>query len=67
MAQAHDFPAGGYRFIPGGFQFSGGVAAATGFEIKRFRFRAPVPLMDGFARIEKTIRRRPRAHRVLRL
>jgi hypothetical protein len=55
MAQAHDFPAGGYRFIPGGFQFSGGVAAATGFEIKRFRFRAPVPLMDGFARIEKTI------------
>jgi hypothetical protein len=55
MAQAHDFPAGGYRFIPGGFQFSGGVAAATGYEIKRFRFRAPVPLMDGFARIEKTI------------
>jgi hypothetical protein len=55
MAQAHDFPAGGYRFIPGGFQFSGGVAAATGHEIKRFRFRAPVPLMDGFARIEKTI------------
>jgi hypothetical protein len=55
VAEAVDFTAGGYRFIPGGFQFSGGVAAATGYEIKRFRFRSPVPLMDGFARIEKTI------------
>ena len=55
MAAVDDFTAGGYRFIPGGFQFSGGVAAATGFEIKRFRFRSPVPLADGFARIEKTI------------
>jgi hypothetical protein len=55
MAAVDDFTAGGYRFIPGGFQFSGGVAAAKGYEIKRFRFRAPVPLVDGFARIEKTI------------
>ncbi len=55
MAAVDDFTAGGYRFIPGGFQFSGGVAAATGYEIKRFRFRAPVPLMEGFARIEKTV------------
>jgi hypothetical protein len=37
MAAVDDFTAGGYRFIPGGFQFSGGVAAATGYEIKRFR------------------------------
>jgi len=55
MAAVDDFTAGGYRFIPGGFQFSGGVAAAKGYEIKRFRFRSPVPLADGFARIEKTI------------
>jgi hypothetical protein len=55
MAAVDDFTAGGYRFIPGGFQFSGGVAATQGFEIKRFRFRIPVPLADGFARIEKTI------------
>ena len=55
MAGVDDFGAGGYRFIPGGFQFSGGVAATQGFEIKRFRFRIPVPLADGFARIEKTI------------
>jgi hypothetical protein len=56
MADVEDFKAGGYRFIPGGFQFSGGVAAAAGFEIRRYRFRTPVPLMDGFARIESTIR-----------
>jgi hypothetical protein len=55
MAAVDDFTAGGYRFIPGGFQFSGGVAATQGYEIKRFRFRSPVPLADGFARIEKTI------------
>ena len=55
MAAVDGFTAGGYRFIPGGFQFSGGVAAATGYEIKRFRFRSPVPLIDGFARIEKTV------------
>ena len=55
MAAVDDFTAGGYRFIPGGFQFSGGVAATQGFEIKRFRFRTTVPLADGFARIEKTI------------
>ncbi len=55
MASVEDFTAGGYRFIPGGFQFSGGVAAARGYEVKRFRFRSPVPLVEGFARIEKTI------------
>src|ERR1700730_13685656 len=56
MADVEDFKAGGYRFIPGGFQFSGGVAAAAGFEIRRYRSRTPVPLMDGFARIESPIR-----------
>src|SRR5215470_13159700 len=56
MAAVEEFQAGGYRFIPGGFQFSGGVAASAGYEIKRCRFRAPVPLMEGFARIETVIR-----------
>ncbi len=55
MASLADFNPGNYRFIPGGFQFSGGVAAAPGYEIKRCRFRAPVPLMEGFARIEAVI------------
>jgi len=56
MATVEEFNAGGYRFIPGGFQFSGGVAAAAGYEIRRYRFRSPVRLMEGFARIEAVIR-----------
>jgi hypothetical protein len=56
MAAVEEFTAGGYRFIPGGFQFSGGVAATAGFEIRRCRFRSPVRLMEGFTRIEAVIR-----------
>jgi hypothetical protein len=56
MASVEEFKLGGYCFIPGGFQFSGGVAASAGYEIKRCRFRKPVPLMEGFARIEAIIR-----------
>ena len=56
MSAVEEFQPGGYRFIPGGFQFSGGVAASAGYEIKRCRFRAPAPLMEGFARIEAVIR-----------
>jgi hypothetical protein len=56
MAAVEEFKAGGYRFIPGGFQFSGGVAAAAGHEIGRYRFRTPVRLMEGFARIEAVIK-----------
>ena len=55
MTQAADFAAGDYRFIPGLFQYSGGAAANDGYAIERVRFRAPVPLRDGFARIEKII------------
>jgi hypothetical protein len=50
------FAAGGYLYIPAVFQYSGGVAAETEFEIVRVRFRNPVPLSGGFARIEQTIR-----------
>jgi hypothetical protein len=50
------FAPGGYRYIPAVFQYSGGVAAETGFEIVRVRFHRPVPLGDGFARIGATIR-----------
>jgi len=50
------FAPGGYRYIPAVFQYSGGVAAEPGFEIVRVRFHQPVPLAEGFARIEQTIR-----------
>jgi hypothetical protein len=50
------FAPGGYRYIPAVFQYSGGVAAEPGFEIVRVRFRNPVPLAQGFPRIEQSIR-----------
>jgi hypothetical protein len=55
MAEAVDFAAGGYRFIPAVFQYSGGAAALSGHEIRRVRFRKPVPLKQGFERIERVI------------
>ena len=41
-----------YRFIPGPFQYSAGVAAKPGFAMQRVRFAKPVPLVEGFRRIE---------------
>jgi hypothetical protein len=52
---AEDFVAGGYRYIPAVFQYSGGVAAMPGHAIRRVRFRDPVPLAEGFRRIERMI------------
>ncbi len=49
------FERGGYRFVEGVFQYSAGVAAAPGHRIVRVRFRKPVPLAEGFRRIERTI------------
>jgi len=46
-----DFLPGGYRYIPGVFQYSAGVAALPGHAIRRVRFRQPVPLAAGFERI----------------
>jgi hypothetical protein len=42
----------GYRYIPGPFQYSAGVAALPGHAIHRVRFANPVPLIEGFGRIE---------------
>jgi hypothetical protein len=50
-----DFPAGGYRYAPAVFQYSGGVSASPGFAIERYRFRTPLPLTEGFARIRRII------------
>jgi hypothetical protein len=48
-----DVPAGGYRYIPGVFQYSAGVGALDGFQIERVTLFTPVPLADGFAFIER--------------
>ena len=58
------FEAGGYRYIRGPFQYSGGVAAQPGFAIERARFVRPVGLEEGFRRIEahlSTLGRSPTA------
>jgi len=44
---------GGYRYIQGVFQYSGGVAAEAGFAIERVRFRRPVSLAEGFESAER--------------
>lgn len=46
------FEAGGYRYVRGPFQYSGGAAAEAGYAIERVRFAAPVALEDGFRRVE---------------
>lgn len=46
------FEPGGYRYIRGAFQYSGGVAAEPGFAIERARFSTPQPLEEGFRAVE---------------
>lgn len=52
MVETSVFQAGGYRYVRGPFQYSGGVAAEPGFAVERVRFRRPVPIADGFRTIE---------------
>jgi hypothetical protein len=54
------FDPGGYRYIRGPFQYSGGVAAEPGYAIERMRFERPLALDEGFARIEAHLRARNR-------
>jgi hypothetical protein len=53
MTETRALPEFGYRYIPGPFQYSAGVAALPGHRIERIRFPEPVPLEEGFARIER--------------
>lgn len=56
MSASVEFAPGGFRYMPGVFQYSGGVAALPGFRIERVRFANIVPLDQGFARIEAMLR-----------
>jgi len=60
MTDLNSFPAGGYHFIPGVFQYSAGVRADDGFEIIRARFRKMLPMSEAFAAIEAHLRTRNR-------
>ena len=53
MAETAIFAPGGYRYVRGPFQYSGGVAAEPGYAIERVRFSTPVPVARGFAAIEE--------------
>ncbi|MGP0002074.1 MAG: hypothetical protein ACLPKW_30660 [Acetobacteraceae bacterium] len=53
MVATIDMRAGGYRYIPFAFQYSGGVAALDGFRIERATFSEPLQLEAGFAWIER--------------
>ena len=53
---AVEFAAGGFRYIPAVFQYSGGVAASPGFTIRRVRFQRAVPVAAGFAEIARFIK-----------
>ncbi len=51
MAGLRSFSDGGYRFVPGVFPYSAGVAAEPGYRLERARFVVPVPIDEGFRRI----------------
>ncbi len=55
MTSTQVYAPGNYRFVPGVFQYSAGVAAEPGFRIERVRFLMPVPLAEGFRLIEQTL------------
>ena len=52
MPNTQPFAAGGYRFLPHAFQYSGGVVAEPGLRIERARFARLLPLAQGFDAIE---------------
>jgi hypothetical protein len=56
MTDVMEFKPGGFRCLPGVFQYSAGVAALPGYEIRRVRFARPLPLAEGFARAAALIR-----------
>ncbi len=60
MAEILSMEPGGYKFIKGVFQYSGGVAALPQFEISRARFDRALPLAEGFAAVEAHLRREGR-------
>ena len=60
MTETTIFEPGGYRYLRGVFQYSGGVAAEPGFAVERARFRRALPLEEGFAAIEAYLASRGR-------
>ena len=53
MTHIELFEPGCYQYVPGVFQYSGGVGAVEGYAIERVRFQKPVPLQLGVELIDK--------------
>jgi len=47
------FAPGGYRYLPGGFQYSAAVKADSEHRLESARFERPVPMAQGFERIAR--------------
>ena len=60
MSTAHRFEPGNYRYVPGPFQYSGGVVAEAGFDVHRVRFQTPRPMAEAFHSIETHLERQGR-------
>ncbi|MBV9052322.1 MAG: hypothetical protein JO196_07965 [Hyphomicrobiales bacterium] len=56
MTDTRALPEFGYRYIPGPFQYSGGVAALSTHHIERIRFLSPIALEQGFSSIERYLK-----------
>jgi len=56
MIETVEAPNGGYRYMPGVFQYSCGVGALPGFALERVRFSKVVPLKEGFAKVAEIIK-----------
>ncbi len=50
--ETKEMKTGGYEYIPGVMQYSGGVSALPGFQIVRVRFMQPIPIEAGFQKIK---------------
>ena len=60
MSDPIALPEAGYSYIPGVFQYSGGVGALPGYAIERVRFARPVPMDEGFLLIAEHLHERER-------
>lgn len=56
MSERIQFADGGFAFLKGVFPYSQGVVALPGYAIERVRFRRPLPVAAGFARIRKYLK-----------
>ena len=53
MSDTKIFEPGSYRYLRGVRQYSAGIRAQDGYRLERVRFSRPLPLIEGFLRIQQ--------------